>query len=258
MGELAIFGRKAKWFSILTFYAFIGIRLLRGDTMATQRVSFCKFVPIGACDLDSVVLRLLEKSDEANRFVFNEQANQYISGCYLVQQTRNEITYNAQENRFESITTSKLVVAKFEVDLQKSALIIWGNRNIAQKLITLLSQACNNQVIIDVYQANFKRILQKLVKLEDITFSKMKLENVVIDHGITASCNISLVHLDDAKELVKKYSENISQLSLFIGNRLEENSVSLTLFSSGSIVIYKDRDSISDEIVAEIQHIAIE
>jgi len=226
--------------------------------MATQRVFFCKFAPIGPCDLDSIVSRLLEKCDETNRFVFNEQADQYISGCYLVQQTRNEMTYIAQENRFESIVTNKFVIAKFEVDLQKSVLTIWGNKSIAQKLITLLSQACDNQVIIDIHQIDFKRTLQKVVKLEDASFSKMKLENVLIDQGITASCNIALIHLDNAKDLVKKYSDNISQLSLLLGDRFGDNFVSLTLFSSGSIVIYKDRDSISDEIIAKIQDIAIE
>lgn len=225
--------------------------------MATQRVSFCKFIPNGSCDLDLIVSRLQENCDDTNRFVFNEQGAQYISGCYLAQQARNEMIYNIEENRFETIITNKLAVAKFEIDLPKSTLIIWGNKSIAQKLITLLSQACNYKVIIESYQGDFKRMLEKISKLEDATFSKMKLENVLIDSGITASCNVSLINLDNAKDLVKKYSENVSQLSLILGDRFGDNSVSLTIFSSGSIVIYKDRDSIPNEIIAEIQEIAI-
>ena len=233
-------------------------RLWRGDSiMATQRVSFCKFIPNVSCDLDLIVSRLLGNCDEANRFVFGEQGKQYISGCYLVQQSRNEMTYNVQENRFETITTSRLAVVKFEMDLPNSTLTIWGNKSIAQKLITALSQACDNQVIIDSYQVDFKRMLGRISKLEDAILSKMKLENVLIDSGIAASCNVSLINLDNARDLVKKYSDNVSQLSIILGDRFGDNSVSLTLFSSGSIVIYKDRDSISDEIISKIQEIAI-
>ena len=156
--------------------------------------------------------------------------------------------YNSQETR---------AVVKFEIDLPNSTLTIWGNKSIAQKLITALSQACDNQVIIDSYQVDFKRMLGRISKLEDAILSKMKLENVLIDSGIAASCNVSLINLDNARDLVKKYSDNVSQLSIILGDPFGDNSVSLTLFSSGSIVIYKDRDSISDEIISKIQEIAI-
>ena len=205
--------------------------------MATQRVSFCKFIPRTSCDLDTIVSYLMQESDDTNRFVFNEQGNNYISGCYLVQQVRNEVSYNVQENRFETVITNKLAVVKFEIDLPNSVLTIWGNKNIAQRLITLISQACNNQVVIENYEVDFKRMLATISSMDEVTLSKMKLENVMIDSGISASCNVVLLNLDGAKALVKKYSENISQLSIILGDRLSENSVSLTLFSSGSIVI---------------------
>lgn len=226
--------------------------------MATQRVSICKFVPRDSCNLDAIVTFLLRESDDANRFVFNEQNDSYISGCYLVQQTRNEVSYNVQENRFETVITNRLVVVKFEINLPNSILTIWGNKNIAQRLITLISQACNNQVVIDSYQVDFKKMLNRILSMGDITLSKMKLENVMIDSGINASCNVSLLNLDNAGALVKKYSDNISQISLILGDRFGDNAVSMTLFSSGSIVIYKDRDSISNEVIAQIQNIVVE
>lgn len=225
--------------------------------MAMQRISFYKFVLPDPYDLNLIVSRLLENSDEKSHFVFNEQGIQYLSGCYLVQQTRTEITYNMQENKFETLSSNKLVIVKFDIDISKSVLTIWGNKSVAQRLITLITQVCDNRVIIDIYHVDFKQMLMKISKLENVTFSKMKLENVLIDLGIIASCNVPLQNLNNAKGLIMKYSENVSQLSLTLGKSFENNSVQLTFFSSGSIVIYKDRDSIPDEIITEIQEIAI-
>ena len=56
---------------------------------------------------------------------------------------------------------------------------------------------------------------------------------------------MKLEDLPNARQLVKKYIQTISQISFIIGKEL--NPVSVTFYSSGSVVIYKDRDDIDDE-----------
>lgn len=225
--------------------------------MATQKVSYFKFVPRISCDLNLVASSLLKENSDQNYFVINEQNDSYLAGCYLIHQARNEVRYNLQENKFETVKTSRLAIVRFEIDLCQSILTIWGNKSVAQRLITLLSIACSNQVIIENYQVEFQKIVKRISMLDSITFSKMKLENVMIDSGISASCIVPLLHVDHPKSLVKKYAENISQISLILGNSLSENAVSLSLFSTGSIVIYKDRDDLTEEVAVQIQEIAL-
>ncbi len=180
----------------------------------------------------------------------------YVSLCKPTQ-TRNEVSYNITENRFETVVTSRLAVVKFDIDLLKSVLTVWGNRSIAQRLVTLISQASKNQIIIEDYVVDFPKMVSRISDMDMLILSKMKLENVMIDSGISASCNVSLVNIEGANSLVKKYCDNISQLSIILGDRLSDSSVSLTFFSSGSIVVYKDRDNIPEEILTQIQEIAM-
>lgn len=235
------------------FMNYIGVRI-----MATQRVSFCRFMLKKSFDPDIMVSNLLKSNEPSDYFVINEQGERYISGYYLVEQPRNETKYNIEANRFETVTTTRLTIIRFEIDVPNNILIIWGNRNCAQRLITLISQACNNDVVIDFYEIDFKNLIKRITIIPDITISKMKLENIVIDLGIVANCNVNMLNQDNPNELIKKYYNNISQISVIMGNRYSsDESVSLTVFSSGTIVVYKDRDSISEETVTAIQKIVI-
>ena len=73
----------------------------------------------------------------------------------------------------------------------------------------------------------------------------MRLTGIVIDQGIIANCSVSLKEQDNPQELVKKYLDRISQISVSIGQN--EQAVSMTLYSSGAVVVYKDRDEMTDE-----------
>ena len=105
-------------------------------------------------------------------------------------------------------------------------------------------------MVIDLKQIVFKDMINKLLKNPTAKFMRMKILNVVIDNGIVANCNVNLSQLDQPSDIVKKYLDSISQISLSLG--VEANPISIVIYSSGSVVIYRNRDEISDEIMNDI------
>lgn len=134
--------------------------------------------------------------------------------------------------------------------LLNNTLFLWGNKKAAALFITMLEQASHNSLIIDYNETDFKAMLKRLMKDSTVTFSKMKIVDIVIDNGIVANCSVNLINHDNATELVNKYIDSIAQISVLIGKEMQ--GVSITLSSSGSVVVFKDRDDIDDEVMNSI------
>ena len=134
--------------------------------------------------------------------------------------------------------------------LLNNTLFLWGNKKAAALFITMLEQASHNSLIIDYNETDFKAMLKRLMKDSAVTFSKMKIVDIVIDNGIVANCSVNLINHDNATALVNKYMDSIAQISVLIGKEMQ--GVSITLYSSGSVVVFKDRDDIDDEVMNSI------
>ena len=89
----------------------------------------------------------------------------------------------------------------------------------------------------------------------------MKILDIPIEGSITATCSINTSATEIPPAFIEKYIENITQVSFLINDDyLDEdlsNSISATLHSSGALVVYKDKDSISDEIIDTIKGLVI-
>lgn len=223
--------------------------------MATQRLTFFKFVPQADFDLNNMLFNLLQLNSSSTHCLIEEQSTNHVKGCYLVEKLKNETQYNINKGEFEIVSVSKLSILKFEIILVSHILIIIGSRNDISQFITVLTESSRNKCIIDNKEIDFKQLLGKLIVKNNIVFNKMRINNVIIDQGLVANCSVNLLDLDNCKDLINKYRDNISQLSLSLGksSRYEESpSVNMTIFSSGSIVLYKDWDDIPNEIIFEI------
>lgn len=114
---------------------------------------------------------------------------------------------------------------------------------------TAIEQASNNTAIIENNKRDYKTTILNLIP-ETILFTRMKIIDVPIDQGIIANCSVNLSNQENATALGKKYIDRISQISIQFGS--ENNITSLTLYSTGSIIVYRDRDDIPSDVIDAI------
>ena len=221
--------------------------------MASSKLSMFNIKLQGDISWNSVISKVLQMDSEDLHCIINEQSENYIGGYYLISITHNQKIYNFEENKFETITVKKQNIVKFDVFIISKKMLVWGNKRSSDIFITTLLQASNNQLIIDSHEIDYIQILNKLLTMDDIKFSKMKITDVLIDEGIVANCSVNLSSLDNPLHMVQKYMNCISQLTVTIEK--DTNPTSLTLYSSGSVVISKDRDDIDDETLENISFI---
>ncbi|GHV44308.1 hypothetical protein FACS189492_0430 [Clostridia bacterium] len=221
--------------------------------MATQRITFCKFKTTDAFNSNKMITSIQEKNADDRYFVFNEQGTTYIRGSFYIERQQSDHRYNIISGEVEEIPFVKQVPLKFEIDISGQTIMIWGNRKFVPDLLTELSIASENSVVMDEINVDFKKAVEKVAKTASIKISKMKILNVPIEAGILATCTVDASALESPQSFIKKYIDNVIQISITINDDYlddgETTAISVTLYSSGSLVVYKDRDSISDETI---------
>lgn len=221
--------------------------------MASSRLSVFKIKLQGDESWDSIVNRVLQMDSEDLHCVISEQCEDYIGGYYLISIAQNQKIYNFEESKFETVTIKKQNVVKFDIFILSGKMLLWGNKRSADILITTFVQASHNQIIVDSNKVEYIQVLNNLLAMKDIGFSRMKITNILIDEGIVANCSVCLSSLNDPRRMVQKYKNSISQLTILIEK--ETSPISLTLYSNGSVVLSKDRDDIDDEALESINAI---
>lgn len=218
--------------------------------MATQKLSTYNIRLNNGGSWNDIIEKMLFSNTEKSYCNINEQGDSYIGGCYIYESLQSQTIYNITENKFETITIPKQNIVKFDMFLLNNTLFLWGNKKAATLFITMLEQASNNSLIVDYNETDFKTMLKRLMRDSAVTFSKMKIADIVIDNGVVANCSINLINHDNALELVNKYIDSIAQISVLVGKEMK--GVSITLYSSGSVVVFKDRNDIDDEVMNSI------
>ena len=213
--------------------------------MSSQKLSVYTIKIGKGITWNAVIKELLIRSNEQERCIISEQSDVYIGGCYLLETIHNQTQYNIDDNRFELVPIKRLNIMKFDVFLANDTLLLWGGKKVASAFLTALDTASKNQLIIDYKDSDFKRMVKYLLNTPEVTFVRMKIVDIVIDQGILANCTVSLKGLDNSRSLVEKYLDNISQMSILVGK--DELAVSLTIYASGAVVVYRDRDEMPDE-----------
>lgn len=218
--------------------------------MASQKLSTCTVRLKESTSWNAIFDTILPLNSKQSYCIINEQGDTYIGGCYIFESMRNQTIYNITENKFETITIPKQAVVKFDIFTKSNTILLWGSQKAAALFITAIEQAAQNALIIDYNRTDFKIMLSRLMKDTSVSFSKMKITDIVIDDGIVANCSINLSNQENADELVKKYINKIAQITITFRKNFQP--VSITLYSTGSVVVFKDRDDIDDEVMNSI------
>lgn len=218
--------------------------------MASSKLSIFKVKLQSDISWDSILNSLLQMDSEDLHCVISEQGKDYIGGYYLISVAQNQKIFNFEDSKFETITVKRQNVVKFDIFLFSGKMLLWGNKRSADMLITAFVQAANNQLVVDSCNVEYIQILNHLLTMKNVRFSRMRITDVLIDEGIVANCSVCLSSLDDPQRMIQKYKNCISQLTVLIEGGV--SPVSLTIYSSGSVVLSKDRDDIDDETLESI------
>lgn len=218
--------------------------------MSSQKLSVYTIKVNNEITWDGIVGELLNRNSEQERCIITEQSSSYIGGCYLLEGIYNQTQYDVERNLFVSIPVKRFNVLKFDLFLSCKTMLLWGGKKVAAAFLTAIEIASNQQIIIEYKDSDFKKIVQYLLGKPEVSLSRMKITDIVIDHGIVANCSVNLKGQEESQELVRKYMDHIAQISVSIGK--EDSAVSVSLFSSGAIVVYRDRDDIPDEAMNTI------
>lgn len=216
--------------------------------MATQKLSFCKFKPLQPINLEEYAARLLHASNEEEKFVINDCTDIWLDGYYVIECVKNETRYNFLETRVETIPVTVTSVAKFSIDLKNNLMDIWGSKNIALRLMSALSISMHNEVIIESITTDINEAIRLALLESNTTVTRVRIEDIIIDNGIVANCSVNLSGQENYSDLLKKYLKNITQVTLAIYDNEPENRIAFTIYSSGAVVIYKDKDDIEDSV----------
>lgn len=138
---------------------------------------------------DSIINSVLQMDSEDSHCVISEQSEDYIGGYYLISIVQNQKMYNFEESKFETVTIKKQNVVKFDIFILSGKMLLWGNKRNSDILITTFVQASHNQIIVDSNKIEYIQVLNNLLAMKDIGFSRMKITNVLIDEGIVANCS---------------------------------------------------------------------
>lgn len=213
--------------------------------MSSLKLSVYTIKKIDGINWDYLIEQLLNRNSEQERCVINEQSDSYIGGVYLLETVYNQTQYNMDNNCFEPVQIRRFNALQFDLFTETGSLLLWGGKRVASSFLTAIEISSNHQIVFDYKDTDFKKAVSYLLKIMETTFTRMRLTGIVIDQGIIANCSVSLKEQDNPQELVKKYLDRISQISVSIGQN--EQAVSMTLYSSGAVVVYKDRDEMTDE-----------
>lgn len=221
--------------------------------MASQKLSVFSISLKPGISWNTVIQNLLSNASENEHYIISEQSSDYIGGCYVMQAKHNQLRYNINDQCFESVLIEKQHVLRYDIFTHNSSMMVWGNHKLSSLFITSLTLASDNLAIIENRDIDFKKMLLKLLSYNDVKFIRMKLHGVLIEDGIVANCCVTLEGRDNISQLIKKYLDQIVTVTLQIISG--ESNTSVMLYSSGAMVIFKDRENIPDQVIDRISSI---
>lgn len=190
--------------------------------------------------------------DDSQGIIFNEYDDDFLKATYWQRKKKKEYKYSLEEKRFEEIEEEIVNIAEFGIQVQERKLLIFGNKQMAQRIITLIGIISKNAYSITEYFINIEKLVDRICKSGNIDLLKMKLTDIVLDKGLLVSCNVNLKNQDNPQTIVFKYICNIVVISF----KFDKINTNITVYKTGKIVLSKILDDDRDELIQKIIKIA--
>jgi hypothetical protein len=193
------------------------------------------------------IIELLEKETlEETRIIIKDNDHNQLSAVYIYSEIYRNRDYDFIKNSFISITQKKYVSVDFHIDIQSGLIDIWGNKKNAQRIITAISLAFNNNVIIEPCELDVNKMINYLKSVTNIRINKVLVKEIIIESDLLADCIFDLSTKEAPFEVINKYKKNIQRI-IFRWEIEHENPVIITLYQSGAVTLHKDRDTIGNK-----------
>jgi len=180
--------------------------------------------------------------------IFHEYDNDFLNATYWQRKVRKGYKYNIEKKGFEEMEEEIVSVAEFGIDVVQKKLLVFGNKQIAQRIVTLIGIISQYSYSITEHIMDMGKLVNKICQNESIELLKMKLSDIVIEHGLLVNCDVNLMNQDNPVGIVLRYIANIVVISFKLG----KINTNLTVYKTGKISINKMADDDKEEIVQKI------
>lgn len=186
--------------------------------------------------------------DDTQGVIIHEYDEEFLKATYWKKMLKKEYRYILEKREFEEIEQEIIDAVDFEIEMEDQKLLIFGNKQMAQRIITLLGIISGNSYIISEFLFDIEKIANLVCGITDIDVLKMKLKDISLEKGVLVNCSINLVIQDNTKYLVSKYIKNIVTLSF----RISKIPVNITVHRSGKFSISKFDEEDKDEMIKSL------
>ena len=225
--------------------------------MAGRSLFVFECIPQRGFEFKLCLYNLVENENHQNNFrvIIDDEEEDYARGNFLYEFAHRELKYDSEQASIQTVSVLKLMVLRFEIDISKQLLLLWGNKKCCTQFITILGQSSDYHLVVKGKRILFDSFVQRMLNFDNIRLTKVQIRDVIIDNGIRARCSVDMSQLDDSKNFVLKHIKNITRLSMEITDSSSEEGgglISLTVYSSGSVVFFQDPDLIPEKLIASI------
>lgn len=189
--------------------------------------------------------------DDTQGIVINEYSEKFLKATFWQKKMKKSYRFNPEKRDFDMIEEEIVSIADFGVEIEDKKLLIFGNKQMAQRIITLISVVSENAYLITECIINIEKFVQRICEKSDIKLVKMRLVDITLEKGVMVNCSVNLMAQDDPITLVLKYARNI----VVIAFRLGEIAANITVYKSGKFSISKVDADEKDELIQSIIHI---
>lgn len=202
------------------------------------------------------ILQLVERikitvNDDVQGIIIHEYNEGFLKATYWKKKIRRESRYNIDRHEFELFEEEIVNVADFVIQMDEEKLLIFGSKDMAQRIITIVGVVSKNSFFISEFIINIEKLLHKISLEKQIELLKMKLIDIPIEKNILVSCGVNLSSLDEPYEIALKYVNNIMVLSF----KLKQLPVVVTIYKTGKVSIGKITEDEQDELVQILMQI---
>jgi hypothetical protein len=218
--------------------------------MASSNILIYKFILQSNLLIKDIINKLEQQLLNETKFVIDDYNESEITGTYIYSCIYKSFEYDFETNSFQNITRKKYITTEFHIKLETEFMDIWGSYQSVNKIITAISLALDNRVIIEPLELNFSKIVEYLKKSDCVVVGKTTATQVAFNDGILADCTFDLSKYASPFEIIEKYNKNIEKIS--IKWKFKDLVVGMVIYTSGSIRIYRSRHSINNKQLHEI------
>lgn len=186
--------------------------------------------------------------DEMQGIIIKEYDEKFLKARFWQKRMQKSHRFNLEKRDFDIIEEEIVSVADFGIEIEDKKLLVFGNKQMAQRIITLISVVSENAYVITECVVNVEKFVQRICEKSDVKLVKMRLVDITIEKGVMVNCSVNLAAQDDPIALALKYAHNIVVITF----RLGEIDANITVYKSGKFSISKIDDDARDELIQSI------